>query len=219
MTVGGNVRPPGNVSDAVPKAVFPVRGITTTGLIGSSVVIDRLHDFGPPEVGVNLTPTSRPESGLIVAGNSPGFTSVKSAQEMTADTTSRLQVPTLLILRVCGGVVPEQLAVPKSPLPVTLIVPDPVLHVTVTGVFGLAGSLLAMLKVADFAPTVVGVQVNVKLKLASGLMFTGKVGPVASEMSVLPEVRVMLLMSRLSAPVSATSTLPAPVEPSQTGPM
>ena len=68
---------------------------------------------------------------------------MKSAQEMTADVTCRLQVPTLLTCSVCGGVVPEQLAVPKFPLPVTSIVPDDVLHVTVTAVFGLAGSLLA----------------------------------------------------------------------------
>src|SRR5271154_3969187 len=103
MTVGGNVMPVGNVSDAEPKAVFPVRGITTLGLTGSSVVIVRVQAFGPAEVGVKLTPTGRLESGLIVAGNSLGFTSVKSAQEMTADTTSRLQVPVLLICNVCGG--------------------------------------------------------------------------------------------------------------------
>src|SRR5579862_284942 len=100
MTVGGNVMPVGKVSDAEPSAVFPVRGIMTTGLIGSSVMIVRVHAFGPPEVGVKLTPTSSSESGLIAAGNSVGFTSVKSAQEMTADDTFRLQVPTLLIFRV-----------------------------------------------------------------------------------------------------------------------
>src|SRR3984957_11756454 len=142
MTVGGNTMLAGKVSDAEPSAVFPVSGITTTGLIGSSVVIVRVHDFGPADVGVKLIPTSSPESGLIAAGNSAGFTSVKSAHEIIADVTFRLQVPTLLILRVWGGVSAEQLAVPKLPLPVTLMVPLPSLPVAVRLVIGAPGSLL-----------------------------------------------------------------------------
>ena len=71
---------------------------------------------------------------------------------------------------------------------------------------------------ADYT-NVVGVQLNEKLKLASGLMFTGKVGPVANVMSVLPEVRVILLMSRLSAAVFDTSSSAEPVEPKQTLPI
>jgi hypothetical protein len=68
---------------------------------------------------------------------------------MIADVTFRLQVPTLFILRVCGGVVPEQLAVPKLPLPVTLIVPFPSLPVAVRVVTGAPGSLLLIAIVAD----------------------------------------------------------------------
>jgi len=165
---------------------------------------------------VKLTPTGRLESGLIAAGNSPGFTSVKSAQLIIADARLSVQFPTLLIWSVCGGVEPEQFAVPRFPVPATSIAPAAVLHITVTAVFGLAGSLLAMLKVADFAPKVVGVQSNVKIKFASGLTFTGKVGPDASETSALPEVLVMLLMGILSAPVSDTSNWPTQVEPLQT---
>src|SRR3984957_15512771 len=176
MTVGGNVRPAGKVSDAVPSAVLPVRGIMTTGLSGSSVVIVRVHDFGPPDVGVKLTPTSSPESGLIAAGNSPGFTSVKSAHEITADVTFKLQVPTLFIFRVCVGVVPEQLAVPKLPLPVTLIVPLPSLPVAVRVVIGAPGSLLLIAIVAVCGPTMVGLNCIVKSTWASGLIVTGVIG-------------------------------------------
>src|SRR5215469_11328630 len=174
--------------------------MTTVGCAGSSLVIVRLHDFGPAEVGVKLMPIGRLASGLIAAGNSPGLTSVKSEQLIIADATWSVQVP-------------------KLPLPVTSIMPEATLHVTVSGVLGLIGSLLAMLKVALLAPNEVGVQARVKLKLASGLMLTGKVGPVASEISVLPEERVMLLISRLSAPVSDTSSCAEPVDPSQTFPI
>jgi len=199
--------------------VFPVSGTRTTGLIGSSVVTVRLHDFGPAEVGANLTVRSMPESGLIGTGNVGGLTSVKSAHVGTALIRLRLHPPTLFTLIVCAGVVPPHVAVPKSPLPVTTIVPDAVVQVTVTSLRGVTESLLAIVNVADFAPNVVGVQLNEKLKLASGLTFTGKVGPVANVMSVLPEVRVILLMSRLSAAVFDTSSSAEPVEPLQTLPI
>ena len=208
--------PAGNVNDAEPNGVVALRGTTTMGLIGSSLVMMRVHACGPADVGVKLTPRSRLESALIVAGNSAGFTSAKcgrppgfvavKGQEMTAEATLRPQEPVLSTFSVCVAPVPPlQTEAPKLPLPVSVTVPDPVLQVAVTTVVGLTGSLLAMLKVAVFDPTDVGVQLNAKLKLASGLMFTGKVGPAASEISVLPEVWVMLVMERLSAPVSDTS--------------
>ena len=102
--------PAGNVSNADPSGVVPVSGTMTVGVTGSLVVIVKWHDFGPALIGVKLIPTSSPESGLIVAGNSPGFTSVKSRHEMIADTTLRLQVPTLLIFSVCAGTFPPQTA-------------------------------------------------------------------------------------------------------------
>src|ERR1700723_2022036 len=130
MSVGGKLIAPGNCSEAVPVIVFPVRGILTVGLAGSLLVIVRVHDFAPAEVGVKSIWSGRPESGLIIVGNSPGFTNVKSTQPAlrATEVTSRLQVPTLLICSVCGGVPLEQLAVPKFPLPVTLIVPDGAAH-------------------------------------------------------------------------------------------
>ena len=93
----------------------------------------------------------------MAAGNSAGFTSVKSGQEINAADTLRLQVPTLLIFSVCGGTEPEQLAVPKLPLPVTLIVPLPSLPVAVRTVVGDPGSLLLIAIIADCGPTMVGV--------------------------------------------------------------
>ena len=167
-----------------------------------------MHDCGPCVVGEKLTPTGSPESALIVAGNSVGFTSVKAEEQpvRAADATLSPQLPVLSTFSVCVAPVPPlQTEAPKLPLPVSVTVPDPVLQVAVRTVVGLTGSLLAMLKVAVFDPTDVGVQLNAKLKLASGLMFTGKVGPAASEISVLPEVCIMLVMVRLSAPVSDTS--------------
>src|SRR5271155_3554216 len=143
MIVGGNVSPAaGRVNDAEPNGVVAVRGIFTTGFTGSLLVTVRVHAFGPAEVGVKLTPTSSSESALIVAGNSPGFTSVKSAHEMTAEVTMRPQGPTLLSFSVCGGALPPQTAVPKSPLPVTLIVPLPSSPLRGMKTSGLTGSSL-----------------------------------------------------------------------------
>src|SRR5277367_4180511 len=150
MRVGGKLIGPGNFSEAVPVSVFPLRGMLTVGLAGSLLVIVRVHDFDPADVGVKSIWSGRPESGLIVVGNSPGFTKVKSRQPALSATevTSRLQVPTLLICSVCGAVALEQLAVPKFPLPVTLIVPFPSLPVATNWNAGVFGSSLLIWNVA-----------------------------------------------------------------------
>src|SRR5258708_21143038 len=84
-TVGGNVSGVvGTSSDVDPSWVFPLSGRTVVGWIGSSVVMVKLHNFGPAEVGVNLTVRSTPESGLIGTGNVGGLTEVTSRHEETA---------------------------------------------------------------------------------------------------------------------------------------
>ena len=97
--------------------------VTEIGELIASLVITRVHDFGPIDVGVKRTTRSRHESGLTAAGN--GFLiRTKSGHGGTnsAEATFILHFPTLHTLSVFSASVPGQTS-PKSGEPVTRISP------------------------------------------------------------------------------------------------
>src|SRR3990172_7371268 len=154
MTVGGKGWSGG--TSIVGAGVLPVTTRVTVGVSGSSLVMTRLQDFGPMDVGVKRMTRSTQESGLTVAGNGL-LMSVKSVHGGTnaALATARLHLPTLQTEMVFSARTPGQTS-PKSVEPVTRISPGGVLPVTWTTLFGVTGSLLAIVMSAAFAPREVG---------------------------------------------------------------
>src|SRR5262249_38234141 len=66
ITVGGKLTSGGTSIEA--DGVLAVTVNITIGLVGSSLLIFKVHDLGPAEVGVKRITRLRHESGLTVAG-------------------------------------------------------------------------------------------------------------------------------------------------------
>src|SRR5678815_604037 len=94
MTVAGKLW--SGSTTIIGAGVLTVTVSDTEGVSGSSVVMTRVQDLGPMEVGVKRMTRSLHESWLTVAGNGL-LMSVKSAQAglKAAESTARSHLPTL----------------------------------------------------------------------------------------------------------------------------
>src|SRR5262249_13524446 len=154
--------------------VLAVIVLVMTGVSGSSLVMTRVHDLGPADVGVKRITTSLQESWLTVAGKGL-FTSTKSEQGGLKATlvTLRLHAPTLHTEMVFSARGPTQTS-PKSVDPVTRMSPGGALPETATTWLGEIGSLLLTVMLAFLAPRLVGWKRIGTWMAPPGAMVSGK---------------------------------------------